>query len=88
MGERSGGWHGATRVGREGLSVTAYLREFEIDIFISYAGMDDDQYPGETVGWVAQLQADLAQRVKYILERKSRFGVIVTSEINSLSPKY
>src|SRR4051794_39522259 len=42
----------------------AYLADFEEDVFISYATIDDDRFPGENAGWVAQLHEDLTRRVK------------------------
>src|ERR1700760_3970196 len=41
-----------------------YLSDFEEDVFISYATIDDDPLPGEQVGWVAQLHQYLDARVK------------------------
>ena len=41
-----------------------YLKDFEEDVFISYATIDNDRYPGEPVGWVAQFHEDLTKRLK------------------------
>lgn len=41
-----------------------YLADFEEDVFISYATIDNDCYPGEPTGWVSQLHEDLTKRVK------------------------
>jgi hypothetical protein len=41
-----------------------FLTDFEEDVFISYATIDDDCLPGEKAGWVAQLHEDLTRRVK------------------------
>jgi hypothetical protein len=49
-----------------------FLPGFEEDVFISYAHNDDDQYGREKKGWVAQLHADLEQRVKYYLGQSPR----------------
>lgn len=42
----------------------AYLPDFEEDIFISYASIDDAPLLGDPTGWVTQLHANLAARVK------------------------
>jgi hypothetical protein len=49
-----------------------YLPGFEDDVFISYAHNDDDRFPREEKGWVAQLHADLEERVKYHLGQPPR----------------
>jgi hypothetical protein len=49
-----------------------FLPGFEEDVFISYAHNDDDQYGREKRGWVAQLHADLEERVKYYLGQPPR----------------
>lgn len=49
-----------------------FLPGFEEDVFISYAHNDDDQYGREKKGWVAQLHADLEERVKYYLGQPPR----------------
>jgi hypothetical protein len=40
-----------------------YLPDFDYDVFISYAHKDDDQYPREDKGWVAQLHSALEERI-------------------------
>jgi TIR domain len=48
-----------------------YLRDFEEDVFISYAHFDDDQYGDEPRGWVAQLHEDLDKCVPVHLGAKA-----------------
>jgi hypothetical protein len=40
-----------------------YLPDFDYDVFISYAHKDDDQYPPEDQGWVAELHSALEKRI-------------------------
>jgi len=41
-----------------------YVADYEEDIFISYATIDNDRFPGEDAPWVTQLHEDLLARVK------------------------
>jgi hypothetical protein len=45
-----------------------YLPSLAEDVFISYAHIDDDEYPMESQGWVAQLDEDLSKRVAIFLD--------------------
>ena len=47
-----------------------YLSDFDEDVFISYAHNDDDSYPQEQRGWVAQLDEDLKKRIAVFLDGK------------------
>ncbi len=47
-----------------------YLSHFDEDVFISYAHNDDDSYPQEQRGWVAQLDEDLKKRIAVFLDGK------------------
>jgi hypothetical protein len=47
-----------------------YLSNFDEDVFISYAHNDDDAYPQEQRGWVAQLDEDLKKRIAVFLDGK------------------
>src|SRR5580693_5291843 len=41
-----------------------YLRNFDDDVFISYAHNDDVSFPQEQSGWVSRFYQDLEQRVR------------------------
>jgi TIR domain len=69
----------------------AYLKEYDHDIFVSYASVDDERYPGSSQGWVArfrdaitvQLAKKLGRREYYELwmDHKLRCGQPLTFEI-------
>jgi WD40 repeat protein len=47
----------------------AYLRNFDPDIFISYAKSDDDRHSGEDVGWIDRLVRELRMEMKSFVAR-------------------
>jgi len=47
-----------------------FLSNFDEDVFISYSHNDDDSYPQEPRGWVAQLDEDLKKRIAVFLDGK------------------
>lgn len=44
-----------------------YHRQFEADVFVSYAHRDDDRIGREPQGWVSQFHADLAAQIRVYL---------------------
>jgi hypothetical protein len=58
-----------------------YLRNFEDDVFISYAHLDDDQLVSETCGWVAQLHEDLERHLRQKLPGGDRIRLWRDDEI-------
>ncbi len=49
-----------------------YLPGFDEDVFISYSHNDDDRYAREDLGWVAQLQKLLEDRIRFHLKTAPR----------------
>jgi TIR domain len=64
----------------------AYLPQYEYDIFVSYAHVDDDPLPGANEGWVSTLVRSLKTRLAQKLGRSDAYSLWMDHELFGSEP--
>jgi hypothetical protein len=63
-----------------------YVPQYEYDIFVSYAHVDDDPLPGANEGWVSTLVRSLKTRLAQKLGRSDAYSLWMDHELSGSEP--
>ena len=64
----------------------AFVPNFEHDVFVSYAHVDDEVFPGRSIGWVSELVQFLKLRLNQKLGRADAYSLWIDRELGAYAP--